>query len=174
MKNVVKVAKALILPLILVVLVNLTGCSEEQSDMVLELKALDSTQEMFTPMTYYKAYPLVYYKVHVPTEKSGKVRIAVMTSDKGKLTEVFTGEDLDLAKLKELFFNFSDLGFHLNINSSKQKDVPSFKSVAEFEDDKLLKKIMNSNESTSNSFPLSKEQFATGKSTCLFFSVTKY
>ena len=38
MKNVVKAVKALILPLILVLLVNLTSCSEEKSDMVLDVQ----------------------------------------------------------------------------------------------------------------------------------------
>ena len=43
------------------------------------------------------------------------------------------------------------------------------KSLVEVGNDKLTKKILDASEAAGGSFPLSKEQFATGKSTCLFY-----
>jgi len=104
MKNVVKAVKALILPLILVLLVNLTGCSEEQSDMVLDVQEVNIAEDLMMPVNYYKM-PLEYYKVNAPTEGKSKVKLAVMTSDKESIEEICTC-DFDLKKIDELFLIF--------------------------------------------------------------------
>lgn len=165
MKNVVKVVKALILPLILVLLVNLTGCSEEQSDMVLDVQEVNIAEDLMMPVNYYKM-PLEYYKVNAPTEGKSKVKLAVMTSDKESIEEICTC-DFDLKKIDELFFNFSEKCFLLNYHEKGKKSYN--KSLVEVGNDKLTKKILDASEAVGGSFPLSKEQFATGKSTCLFY-----
>ena len=165
MKNVVKVVKALILPLILVLLVNLTGCSEEQSDMVLDVQEVNIAEDLMMPVNYYKM-PLEYYKVNAPTEGKSKVKLAVMTSDKESIEEICTC-DFDLKKIDELFLNFSEKYFLLNYHEKGRKSYN--KSLVEVGNDKLTKKILDASEVAGGSFPLSKEQFATGKSTCLFY-----
>jgi len=165
MKNVVKVVKALILPLILVLLVNLTGCSEEQSDMVLDVQEVNIAEDLMMPVNYYKM-PLEYYKVNAPTEGKSKVKLAVMTSDKESIEKIWS-EDFDLKKIDELFFNFSEKCFLLNYHEKGKKSYN--KSLVEVGNDKLTKKILDASEAVGGSFPLSKEQFATGKSTCLFY-----
>lgn len=165
MKNVVKVVKALILPLILVLLVNLTGCSEEQSDMVLDVQEVNIAEDLMMPVNYYKM-PLEYYKVNAPTEGKSKVKLAIMTSDKESIEKIWS-EDFDLKKIDELFFNFSEKCFLLNYHEKGKKSYN--KSLVEVGNDKLTKKILDASEAVGGSFPLSKEQFVTGKSTCLFY-----
>ena len=165
MKNVVEAVKALILPFILVLLVNLTGCSEEQSDMVLDVQEVNIAEDLMMPVNYYKM-PLEYYKVNAPTEGKSKVKLAIMTSDKESIEEICTC-DFDLKKIDELFFNFSEKCFLLNYHEKGKKSYN--KSLVEVGNDKLTKKILDASEAVGGSFPLSKEQFATGKSTCLFY-----
>ena len=162
---VVKVVKALILPLILVLLVNLTGCSEEQSDMVLDVQEVNIAEDLMMPVNYYKM-PLEYYKVNAPTEGKSKVKLAIMTSDKESIEEIWTCE-FDLKKIDELFFNFSEKCFLLNDHEKGKKSYS--KTSVEVGDDKLIKKILDASEAVGGSFSVSKEQFATGKSTCLFY-----
>ena len=166
MKNVVEAVKALILPLILVLLVNLTGCSEEKSDMVLDVQEeVNITEDLMMPVNYYKM-PLEYYKVNAPTEGKSKVKLAIMTSDKESIEEIWTC-DFDLKKIDELFLNFSEKCFLWNYHE-KGKESYSKTSV-EVGNDKLTKKILDAREAVGGSFSVSKEQFATGKSTCLFY-----
>ena len=102
MKNVVEAVKALILPLILVLLVNLTGCSEEKSDIVLDVQeAVNITEDLMMPVNYYKM-PLEYYKVNAPTEGKSKVKLAIMTSDKESIEEIWTC-DFDLKNSNGIF-----------------------------------------------------------------------
>ena len=162
---VVKVVKALILPLILVLLVNLTGCSEEKSDMVLDVQEVNIAEDLMMPVNYYKM-PLEYYKVNAPTEGKSKVKLAIMTSDKESIEEIWTCE-FDLKKIDELFFNFSEKCFLLNDHEKGKKSYS--KTSVEVGNDKLIKKILDASEAVGGSFSVSKEQFATGKSTCLFY-----
>mgnify|MGYP000880438939 FL=1 len=162
---VVKAVKALILPLILVLLVNLTGCSEEKSDMVLDVQEVNIAEDLMMPVNYYKM-PLEYYKVNAPTEGKSKVKLAIMTSDKESIEEIWTCE-FDLKKIDELFFNFSEKCFLLNDHEKGKKSYS--KTSVEVGNDKLIKKILDASEAVGGSFSVSKEQFATGKSTCLFY-----
>ena len=165
MKNVVQALRTRILPLIIVLLVNLTGCSEEQSDMILDVQEVKIAEDLMMPVNYYKM-PLEYYKVNAPTEGKSKVKLAVMTSDKESIEEICTC-DFDLKKIDELFFNFSEKCFLLNYHEKGKKSYN--KSLVKVGNDKLTKKILDASEAVGGSFPLSKEQFATGKSTCLFY-----